>query len=76
LGLKGGQKSTVALALIFALQRVEAAPFYVLDEVDASLDAHYRGAVAQLYVFVFSFDETQKIHNAFLFSSLLFMPHE
>ncbi|XP_053990849.1 uncharacterized protein LOC128882972 isoform X2 [Hylaeus volcanicus] len=46
--LSGGQKSTVALALIFALQRVEAAPFYVLDEVDASLDAHYRGAVAQL----------------------------
>lgn len=46
--LSGGQKSTVALALMFALQRVEASPFYIMDEIDANLDVQYRGAVAQL----------------------------
>eukprot|EP00435_Cladocopium_sp_Y103_P050943 s819_g15.t1 len=38
--LSGGQKTVVALSLIFAIQRLEPAPFYLLDEVDAALDAH------------------------------------
>lgn len=46
--LSGGQKSVAALSLMFALQRVDSAPFYVLDEVDANLDIQYGGAVAQL----------------------------
>lgn len=46
--LSGGQKAVAALSLMFALQRVDSAPFYVLDEVDASLDSQYRGAVAKL----------------------------
>ena len=40
--LSGGQKSLVALAFIFALQRVDPAPFYILDEPDAHIDEHYR----------------------------------
>jgi chromosome segregation protein len=36
--LSGGQKTLTALAFLFALQRVTPAPFFVLDEVDASLD--------------------------------------
>ena len=44
--LSGGQKSLCALALIFAIQRCDPAPFYLMDEVDAALDAQYRGAVA------------------------------
>ena len=46
--LSGGQKSLVALALIFAIQRTDPAPFYLFDEVDSSLDATYREAVARL----------------------------
>jgi len=46
--LSGGQKTVVALALIFAMQRLEPAPFYLFDEVDAALDTQYRTAVAQL----------------------------
>lgn len=46
--LSGGQKSVVALALIFAIQRVDPAPFYLFDEIDANLDAVYREAVAQM----------------------------
>mmetsp|Transcript_47196 Transcript_47196/g.137270 ORF Transcript_47196/g.137270 Transcript_47196/m.137270 type:complete len:1208 (-) Transcript_47196:81-3704(-) len=46
--LSGGQKTVVALSLIFAIQRLEPAPFYLLDEVDAALDASYRSALANL----------------------------
>jgi structural maintenance of chromosome 3 (chondroitin sulfate proteoglycan 6) len=46
--LSGGQKSLVALALIFAIQRADPAPFYLMDEVDAALDSTHRIAVANL----------------------------
>ncbi|CAF3513648.1 unnamed protein product [Rotaria sp. Silwood1] len=44
--LSGGQKSLVALALIFAIQKCDPAPFYLFDEIDQSLDPQYRNAVA------------------------------
>lgn len=46
--LSGGQKSLVALSLIFAIQRCDPAPFYLFDEIDAALDAEYRTSVAKL----------------------------
>lgn len=46
--LSGGQKSLVALALIFSIQRVDSAPFYIFDEVDSALDAAHRTAVAAM----------------------------
>ena len=46
--LSGGQKALVALALIFAIQRCDPAPFYIFDELDQALDSTYRQAVANL----------------------------
>jgi len=46
--LSGGQKTVVALSIIFAIQRLEPAPFYLFDEIDANLDTMYRSAVATL----------------------------
>jgi structural maintenance of chromosome 3 (chondroitin sulfate proteoglycan 6) len=47
--LSGGQKSLVALTLIFAIQRCDPAPFYLFDEIDSALDATYRARVARIF---------------------------
>jgi len=44
--LSGGQKSLVALALIFSIQKCDPAPFYLFDEIDQALDAQHRKGVA------------------------------
>ncbi|CAK9192066.1 unnamed protein product [Sphagnum troendelagicum] len=46
--LSGGQKTVVALTLIFAIQRCDPAPFYLFDEIDAALDPQYRTAVGNM----------------------------
>ncbi|XP_053665505.1 structural maintenance of chromosomes protein 3-like [Anopheles marshallii] len=44
--LSGGQKTLVAVALIFALQQYNPAPFYLFDELDQALDSQYRKVIA------------------------------
>jgi len=46
--LSGGQKTMVALCLIFAIQRTDPAPFYIFDEIDANLDAAHRASLARM----------------------------
>ncbi len=46
--MSGGEKSLVALALIFAIQRFKPAPFYAFDEVDMFLDGVNVGRVAKM----------------------------
>jgi chromosome segregation ATPase len=36
----------VAACLIFAIQKIEAAPFYIMDEFDSALDATYCQGIA------------------------------
>lgn len=50
--LSGGQKTVVALTLIFAIQRCDPAPFYLFDEIDAALDPQYRTAVGSIHIYV------------------------
>lgn len=50
--LSGGQKTVVALTLIFAIQRCDPAPFYLFDEIDAALDPQYRTAVGSIHFII------------------------
>ena len=58
--LSGGQKSIVALAFIFAIQKCDPAPFYLFDEIDANLDAAHRSSVAGTNL---NYDHLEMIHN-------------
>ena len=47
--MSGGEKSLVALALLFAVYRIRTTPFYILDEVEAALDdSNLRRLIAYL----------------------------
>ncbi|CBY19836.1 unnamed protein product [Oikopleura dioica] len=46
--LSGGQKSMVALTLIFAIQKCDPVPFYLFDEIDQALDPGHRRAVSEM----------------------------
>jgi len=46
--LSGGEKTMTALAFLFAIQELEPASFYVLDEVDAALDKHNSEKLANM----------------------------
>ena len=45
--LSGGEKSVASLALLFAIHSFKPAPFFILDEVDAALDATNVGKVSR-----------------------------
>jgi len=63
--LSGGQKTVVALTLIFAIQRCDPAPFYLFDEIDAALDPQYRTAVGNMIRRLADMAETQFIATTF-----------
>jgi structural maintenance of chromosome 3 (chondroitin sulfate proteoglycan 6) len=74
--LSGGQKTVVALTLIFAIQRCDPAPFYLFDEIDAALDPQYRTAVGSIlfwshYLGVSSVISFIMVLNVNIFFSLL-----
>ena len=53
--LSGGQKSVVALALIFAIQRSDPAPFYLFDEIDSVIHMYicvHTFLYIQIYIYM------------------------
>jgi chromosome segregation protein len=47
-GASGGERSVAAVAFIFALKEFTPASFYILDEIDAHLDAFHVSKLAEL----------------------------
>lgn len=46
--LSGGQRSLVALCLIFSMLTYNPAPFYIFDEIDAALDLNYTQSIGEI----------------------------
>lgn len=46
--LSGGQKSIVALSLIFTMLNYRPAPFYLFDEIDSALDTSYTQNIGEM----------------------------
>jgi len=46
--LSGGQKSLVALCLIFSMLAFKPAPFYIFDEIDSALDLNYTQFIGEI----------------------------
>ncbi|XP_050530372.1 structural maintenance of chromosomes protein 3-like isoform X2 [Daktulosphaira vitifoliae] len=68
--LSGGQKSLIAMAFIFAIQKCDPAPFYLFDEIDHALDPQHRTAIANM-IHEFS-DHAQFIVSTFRPELLLY----
>ncbi len=49
-GASGGERSVAAVAFLFAIQEFTPAAFYILDEVDAHLDAFHVAKLGELLV--------------------------
>ncbi|MEM3695139.1 MAG: chromosome segregation protein SMC [Candidatus Bathyarchaeia archaeon] len=47
-GASGGERSVAAVAFIFAIKEFTPASFYILDEIDAHLDAYHVSKLAEL----------------------------
>jgi chromosome segregation protein len=47
-GASGGERSVAAVAFIFSLKEFSPAAFYILDEVDAHLDAYHTTKLAEV----------------------------
>jgi chromosome segregation ATPase len=63
--LSGGQRTLCAIALLFAVQRVSPAPFYLFDEVDAALDQRYRLSLTRVISSLSSEQNAQVILTTF-----------
>lgn len=46
--LSGGQKSLIALCLMFSMLTFKPAPFYIFDEIDAALDLNYTQKIGEI----------------------------
>ena len=55
-GASGGERSVSAVSFIFALKEFTPTTFYVLDEIDAHLDAYHTTKLADLLL-----EESEKI---------------
>jgi structural maintenance of chromosome 3 (chondroitin sulfate proteoglycan 6) len=63
--LSGGEKTVVAISLLFALNSLTASQIYLLDEVDSALDQSYREGLTSLLSKISSSGNTQLFITTF-----------
>lgn len=60
--LSGGEKTLSSLALVFGLHYYKPSPFYMMDEIDAALDARNVSIIGHYIKVSCDFQDVCKIH--------------
>lgn len=63
--LSGGQKTMIALCLIFSIQKIDPSPFYIFDEADANLDKEAREKITELFKEIVRDEDVQFVISTF-----------
>ena len=67
--MSGGEKTIVAISLIFAIQQMDPSPFYFFDEIDSDLDGFHRARLSNFINSMVNNQDNPDITTQFIYTT-------